>query len=138
MCGVSILNGLFFFIGSYSSMRRGVEGVDNQAGLLFIPLFWGMAVIVLLVINVCTLVHGRELDKDLRIRFWKVFHLAGLRKSAAAARILFFAAAVLLMALAYYMFANRFCSTLSALTGGALLLSLYVWGHAQELREDAA
>jgi len=130
MCGVSILNGLFFFAGSYSDMQRGIEGVDNQAGLLLIPILWGVAATVLLAINVCTLVRGRGLDKDLRIRFGDVFHLARLKKGAAAARVLFFAFAVLLMTLGCYMFANRFCSVCYAFTGGALLLSLYAWGHA--------
>lgn len=138
MCGVSVLNGLLFFAGSYSDMQRGLEGVDNQAGLIFIPILWVLAAVVLLLINVCTLVRGRGLDKDLRIRFLNVFHLARLPKGAAAARVSFFAFTVLLMALGYYMFANRFCSVLYALTGGAFLLSLYVWKHAPDLREDAA
>ncbi len=138
MCGVSVLNGLLFFAGSYSDMQRGVEGVDNQAGLIFIPILWVVAAIVLLIINVCTLVRGRGLDKNIRIRFLNVFHFAGLPKGAAAARVFFFTLTVLLMILGYYMFANRFCSILYALTGGAFLLSLYIWGHAPDLREDAA
>ncbi len=137
MCGVSVLNGLLFFAGSYSDMRRGVEGVDNQAGLIFIPILWILAAVVLLVINVCTLVRGRRLDKNLRIRFLNVFHLAGLPKGAAATRVFFFTFTLLLMALGYYMFANRICSVLYALTGGAFLLSLYVWRHAPELRDSA-
>ncbi len=137
MCGVSMLNGLLFFAGSYSDMQRGIEGVDNQAGLIFIPILWIAAAIVLLAIHVCTLIRGRRLDKNLRIRFWKVFHLAGLPKGAAAARVLFFAFTVLLMILGYYMFANRFWSVLYAFTGGAFVLSLYAWAHAPELREDA-
>lgn len=138
MCGVSVLNGLFFFAGSYSDMQRGVEGVDNQAGLIFIPILWALTAVVLLVINACTLVRGRGLDKDLHIRFLNVFHLAGLPKSAAAARVFFFAVTALLMALGYCMFANRFYSVLYALTGGTFLLSLYVWKHAPDLRENAA
>ncbi len=137
MCGVSVLNGLLFFAGSYSDMRRGIEGADNQAGLIFIPVLWILAAVVLLVINVCTLVRGRGLNKDLRIRFLNVFHLAGLPKGTAVARVFFFAFTLLLMALGYYMFANRFCSVLYALTGGAFLLSLYAWRHAPELQDAA-
>ncbi len=133
MCGVSILNGLLFFTGSYSDMRRGAEGADNQAGLLFIPILWALAAMVLLVINVCTLIRGQGLDRELRIRFLKVFHLAGLPNGAAAARVCFFAFAALLTAFGYFMFASRLCSILYALTGGTLLLLLYAWGHAPDL-----
>lgn len=138
MCGVSVLNGLLFFAGSYSDMQRGIEGADNQAGLLFVPILWAAAAVALLAINVCTLIRGRGLDRNLRIRFMKVFRLAGLSKGAAAGRVCFFAFTVLLMALGCRMFAGRFISVLYGLTGGAFLLSLYVWGHAPDLREDAA
>lgn len=37
MCLVSILNGAAFFGASISALNRGLNGVDNQAALLFIP-----------------------------------------------------------------------------------------------------
>lgn len=131
-CSVSILNGLLFFAGSYSDMQRGAGGADNPAGLLFVPILWALAAMVLLLINVCTLIRGKGLDKELRVRFLNVFHLAGLPKGAAA-RVCFFAFAALLMAFGSFMFADRLCSILYALTGGALLLLLYAWGHAPDL-----
>lgn len=138
MCGVSILNGLLFFAGSYNDMQRGLEGVDNQAALLFIPLLWILAAITLLALNGFAFVHGRGLDPALRVRFFHVFHFAGLRKGAAAARVSFFVFDILLMGLGCQIFTNRLCNALYALTGGVYLLFLYVWTHAEDLQENAA
>ncbi|MDE5748628.1 MAG: hypothetical protein K2I21_13760, partial [Acetatifactor sp.] len=58
MFTVSLLNGAMFYIASAGAMNRGIDGVDNQAGLLIIPMLWIMAILVLIVLNVFTLIYG--------------------------------------------------------------------------------
>ena len=40
MFGLSLLNGGFFVRDTLRLMGEGIAGVDNQASLLFIPIFW--------------------------------------------------------------------------------------------------
>lgn len=40
MLAVSLMNGAIFYVCSADIMRSGIEGVDNQASLLFIPMLW--------------------------------------------------------------------------------------------------
>lgn len=128
MCVVSILNGVFFFGASASAMNKGLAGADNQAALLFIPLFWIMALLVLIAINIYTLVQGRKIKRNQIIGLLEIFQLSGLSKKARVFKITFLLITCLLMILGYSLFAQEMIWAVSyALSGGALLLLLYMW-----------
>jgi len=134
MFAVSILNGVCFYGGSANAMNRGLDGVDNQAGLLFIPLFWAAAVFVLIVINLYTLARGFRIEKNQRIGLFDVFRLSGLSGKAKAGRIAFLVVTCLLMVFGFALFPGELAwAAAYALTGGALLLFLYAW-HNVPLR----
>ncbi len=130
MCLVSLANGACFFAASLSSMRAGVSGVEHQAALLFIPLLWIVAVIVIALLNACTLIQGRRIRRESVITLRSVFDLSGLSDKAHADRVLFFGASAVLMLFAYSLFASKLLSSAYALTGGLLLLFLYAWRQA--------
>lgn len=64
MCAASLLNGATFFGASLGVMQRGLDGIDNQASLLFIPFLWIIVAFVLVVINAYTLLRGIKIGKD--------------------------------------------------------------------------
>lgn len=131
MCIVSILNGVFFFEASARAMNRGLEGVDNQAALLFIPFLWIIAVLVLVTINGYTLVRGIKIERNQIIGLFDIFQLSGLSKKAKAYRIAFFIITGLLILLGYSLFAEEVIWAVSyAISGGVLLLFLYIWKKA--------
>jgi len=131
MLAVSILNGVCFYGGSASAMRRGLDGADNQAGLLFIPMFWIAAVFVLIVINLYTFARGFRIEKNQRIGLFDIFRLSGLSGKAKAGRIAFLAVTCLLMVFGFALFPRELAWAIAyALTGGALLLFLYAWQKA--------
>lgn len=131
MCLVSILNGAFFFWASANSMRQGINGVDNQAALLFIPLLWIAAGFVLIALNVCTLIRGMTIETGQIVCISGVFKLSGLSRSAMAERISFLVGTGLLMLFGYGLFApGTVLSAAYALSGGMLMLLLYAWKMA--------
>lgn len=131
MCALSILNGGCFFGGSASAMNRGLEDVDNQAALLFIPLLWIIAGMVLLAMNLSTLARGMRMERNQRIDLSELFQRAGLSPRAKAHRTVFLIMTSLLMLLGFLLFAEEIMwAALYALSGGALLLTLYVWRRA--------
>lgn len=128
MCITSILNGVFFFGASASAMSRGLDEVDNQAALLFIPILWMIAVIVLLAINIYTLVQGSNIKRNQTINFLDIFHLFGLSKKVKVFKIVFLLITCLFMIFGYSLFAEEMIWAVSyALSGGVLLLFLYSW-----------
>lgn len=128
MCVVSILNGVCFFGASASAMNRGIHEVDNQAALLLIPLFWIIAVLVLIAINIYTLVQGSKIKRNQTISLFEIFQLSGLSKKAKVFKISFLLITCLLMVLGYSLFAKEMIWSVSyALSGGILLLFLYSW-----------
>ena len=130
MCIVSIMNGLFFFVASRSAMSRGIEGVDNQGALLFIPLLWIVAFFVIAVINVYTAIQGIKIEKNRAIDLMAVFHLSGLSPKAKRGRIVFLAVCGLLVLFGYSLFARDTIWAVSyALSGGVLLMCLYAWAN---------
>lgn len=70
MCVLSVVNGLIFFQLTFAAMGREIPDVDNQGALLMIPLFWIAAVIVLVLLNIITLVDGRNIPKALEWILW--------------------------------------------------------------------
>ena len=132
MCLASLLHGGVFYLVSLRAMGRGIAGADNQAALLFIPLLWIAAGAVLLLLNVCTLVSGRKIERERRIYLTEIFQLSGLSEAEKRSRILLFAAAGILMAFAYSLFAREpFPAAAYALTGGLLLAFLFTWRQAE-------
>ena len=137
MCLVSILNGAAFFGASISALNRGLNGVDNQAALLFIPFLWIIAVFVLVVLNICTLIRGMNIKKEQIIHLLDVFHLSGLSKRAKISRAGFIIITCFLMLFGYSLFAaERMWSVAYALSGGILLLFLYTWKRAAVRRTN--
>lgn len=131
MCLVSLLNGVCFFLGSLAAMGRGVEGVDNQAGLLFIPVLWILAGMVLLGLNACTFVYGTRIQPGCRIHLREIFRFAALKAGERVGRGAFLAATGLLMLFGYALFASdSVIAAAYALSGGLLLLCLYTWQKA--------
>lgn len=130
MCLVSLANGICFFCASLDTMRRGVSGVDNQAALLFIPLLWIAAVLVLVLLNACTLIQGRRIQHGTAIALRSVFDFSGLSDKTRADRALYLGMSAILMLFAYSLFASKLLSLAYALTGGLLLLFLYAWRQA--------
>ncbi len=68
MFGLSLLNGGFFVRDTLRLMGEGIAGVDNQASLLFIPIFWIIAAAVLLVIYAWALIYGIRIERRYRFR----------------------------------------------------------------------
>lgn len=131
MCIVSFLNGCLFFGASFNAMQRGVDGVDNQAALLFVPFLWIIAAFVLILLNICTLIGGIKTEKKRLICLLDMFHLSGLSKGEKAGRIVFLTTTLLLMLFGYSLFAAEIAwATTYALSGGILLLFLYAWKKA--------
>ena len=118
-------------------MNRGLNGVDNQAALLFIPFLWIIAVFVLVVLNICTLIRGMNIKKEQIIHLLDVFHLSGLSKRAKISRAGFIIITCFLMLFGYSLFAaERMWSVAYALSGGILLLFLYTWKRAAVQRTN--
>ena len=131
MCGISLLNGACFYRASLGAMQQGISGVDNQAALLFIPALWVIAAAVLVAINVSAAVYGRAIRRDHRICPLDIFRLRGLRGRELAGRITFLVVAALLVLFGYGLFAAEVVwSAAYALSGGMLLVCLYLWGRA--------
>lgn len=130
MCFISVLNGGFFFQASRCVMQRGIEGVENQAALLFIPILWIMAAAVLIALNLYTLISGRNIRNEHRIHGIKIFYLAGLNGKELFGRVVFFGIVCLLMLFGYSLFGAGVWSVAYALSGGFLLICLYIWKKA--------
>ena len=128
MCITSLLNGGFFFGASFNAMQRGLDGVENQAALLFVPFLWIIAAFVLILLNTYTLIGGIKTEKKRMICLLDIFHLSGLSKGEKVGRIVFFTATLLLMLFGYSLFAAEIAwAAAYALSGGILLLFLYAW-----------
>lgn len=89
MCVLSVVNGLIFFQLTFAAMGRGISDVDNQGALLMIPLFWITAVILLVLLNIITLVDGRNIPKGTGVDPLAAFRFAGLRGREMAGRVIF-------------------------------------------------
>lgn len=131
ICVASLLNGAVFFVASLSVMRRGLDGIDNQASLLFIPFLWIIAAFVLIVLNLYTLIRGATINKNQKISPFDVFRFSGLSAKAKAGRTAFITMTCLLMVFGYSLFASQIIwAAAYALSGGVLLLFLYAWRKA--------
>lgn len=124
MFGLSLLNGGFFVRDTLRLMGEGIAGVDNQASLLFIPIFWIMAAAVLLVIYACALIYGIRIERRHRFRAAQLVRLSELSRRELVGRGAFFAVTGLLM------WAALELSVGYALSGGGLLACLYLWKRA--------
>lgn len=128
---VALLHGTCFYMASLHAMERGIAGVDNQAGLLIIPLLWCFAAAVLLAVEGYVLARGRRIGRNCRVSPLSFFRFAGLRKKAIVHRAVFGALDILLMLAAYFLFAGEGVWAAGyALSGGGLLLLLSVWHDA--------
>ena len=131
MFAISLLNGAIFYKASASAMNRGIDGVENQAGLLFIPILWIMAIYALVVLNAFTLVRGRKIERNQKIALLDLFRLSKLSAKEKTVRVAFIIPACLLMLFGYSLFATEKIWAISyAITGGILLLFLYAWEKA--------
>lgn len=136
-CIASLLNGGSFFGASFNAMRRGLDGVDNQAALLFVPFLWITAALVLILLNIYTLICGIKMEKKQLIVLSDVFHLSGRSKKEKVSRIVFVTITFLLMLLGYSLFASEIAwAAAYALSGGALLVFLYTWKKASVQETD--
>ena len=115
-------NGGLFYLASARAMRAGIPGADNQAALLFIPLLWIAAGLVLVLLAAWLLVIGRRIPPERVIR-------PALRRKDGGPDVLFLAVTGILMLMGYGLFAS-FLSAAYALSGGALLVLLRAWQHA--------
>ena len=126
MSSISVLNGFLFYLASNSVLKHGIDGVDNQGALLVIPFLWMTAMVVLPLLNICTFVYGRKIDRNSRIHITDIFHLRRLCKKELAGRLFFFGLLLVLMFIGYDMFQGIW-SVAYALSGGFLMLCLYSW-----------
>ena len=92
--------------------------------LLFIPIFWIMAAAVLLVIYACALIYGIRIERRHRFRAAQLVRLSELSRRELVGRGAFFAVTGLLM------WAALELSVGYALSGGGLLVCLYLWKRA--------
>lgn len=120
----ALANGGLFYLASARAMRAGIPGADNQAALLFIPLLWIAAGLVLVLLAAWLLVIGRRIPPERVIR-----PAAALRKEDGGLRLRFLIPAGILMLMGYGLFAS-FLSAAYALSGGALLVLLRAWQQA--------
>lgn len=135
MTGISLFNGLMFFLTSLSAMKKGAEGLDNQAGLIFIPLLWVMAAGFLLVLTAFTLMIGFAIKKDRKIGFSEIFKFRGLSVPAKVGRICFIGFSGVLMIFALALFTGEpLGAIMYSLSGGVLLISLWTWLRAAVVR----
>lgn len=133
MLAVSLMNGAIFYVCSADIMRSGIEGVDNQASLLFIPMLWILAVFVLFALHAAAWVQGRNIPGEQKIRLLAIFRLSALPAKEKAHRVAFLIAVCLLMLFGYGLFADQPVWAVSyALSGGMFLLLLYAWKNASE------
>ena len=139
MFATSLLNGAVFYKASASAMNRGIDGVDNQTGLLFIPVLWIMAIYALVVLNIFTLVRGRKIARNQKIALLNLFQLSKLSAKEKAVSVAFVITTCLLMLFGYSLFATEKIWAISyAITGGILLLLLYAWEKASAQSGQAA
>lgn len=132
MTMAALANGCIFCLASWQVMDRGVPEADNQAALLFIPVLWLGACVVLAILNLCTLTLGRYMKKDQVIRPWELFRLSGLAIWERAKRLLYLSLTGVLMCFAWLLFMPElFWSASYALTGGLLLVLLFAWGTGE-------
>lgn len=129
-------NGTAFYLGTTDVMERGIEGVDNQAGLLFIPILWLAALGV--ICTVCGITGASLFCVDLkRIRWYRLLKKTGRPERERRRNYLFLAICGGLMCFAYALFwPQQIYSAAYALSGGALLVLLYNW-NANLHRADA-
>ena len=111
----------FFVRDTLRLMGEGIAGVDNQASLLFIPIFWIIAAAVLLVIYAWALIYGIRIERRYRFRAAQLVCLSELSRRELVGRGAFFAVTGLLM------WAALELSVEYALSGGGLLACLYLW-----------
>lgn len=131
MLAASFLNGTAFYKASASAMSRSIDGVDNQAGLLFIPILWIIAIYTLIVLNGFTLIRGLKMAKNQKIVLSDLFQLSRISTKEKAFKIVFIITTCLLMLFGYCLFAADTIWAVSyALSGGVLLLLLYAWEKA--------
>lgn len=131
MFAVLLLHGGIFFKASANAMGRGLDGADNQAGLLFVPILWIAAVYVLAALVVLTLVRGRGIAKDQTISVLELFRLSGCSAKEKTVKTACIMVTCLLMLFGYSLFARETLWAMSyALSGGVLLLSLCAWEKA--------
>ena len=126
MFGLSLLNGGFFVRDTLRLMGEGIAGVDNQASLLFIPIFWIIAAAVLLVIYAWALIYGIRIERRYRFRAAQLVCLSELSRRELVGRGAFFAVTGLLM------WAALELSVEYALSGGGLL-ACHMGGKQQDL-----
>lgn len=128
MIALALGNGVLFILASLAEMRKGVEGVDNQAALLLIPVLWIPAAAVVLGLILYILLRGRKLKKDMVFYPQRLFDLQGLGRGRIVSRITLFGGTAVLMLFGFWLFVREpLLAGLYALTGGALVLLLYVW-----------
>ena len=92
--------------------------------LLFIPIFWIIAAAVLLVIYAWALIYGIRIERRYRFRAAQLVCLSELSRRELVGRGAFFAVTGLLM------WAALELSVGYALSGGGLLVCLYLWKRA--------
>lgn len=135
MCLTSAVHGLMFYQASRGAMANGIPGADNQGALLFIPLLWLAAAVVLVLLNGYTLLLGRKIKREQQIGLNAVFHFANQKMGDKAGRAAFLAMTAVLMLFGYSLFASGLGGAY-AVSGGLLLVLLYAWRNAAKQKVD--
>ena len=130
MCLTSLVNGAIFYGQSRAVLLGGIDGVENQASLLFIPVLWAAAAAVLVSLNLSTLMGGRNVKSSQKLHPLGMFRFSLLDKREITGRLAFLAILCLLMLFGYFLFNAGLPSAAYALSGGLLLLLLYTWQDA--------
>ena len=129
MCLVSVAHGALFVWASWVAVMRELDKIG--AAVFMIVLIWAVAVIALILLDLCALIDMRLIPKDARVDPWTAFRFSGLTKWGIAGRTAFLMAAIVLVCLTFALFAAAgVLSAAYALSGGLLLAFLYSWWDA--------
>lgn len=123
---LTLANGGLFFLASRSALERGIGGADSREGLP--SLLQVAAAAAVLLLSVAVHLTGRRIPEDRVIYPERLFQVMGLSGTQMAGKIVLFGATALLMLFGYGLFRQEgMLAALYALTGGILVLLLYVW-----------
>lgn len=78
MCLVSVAHGALFVWASWVAVMRELDKIGAAA--FMIVLIWAVAVIALILLDLCTLIDMRLIPKDARVDPWTAFRFSGLTK----------------------------------------------------------
>lgn len=125
--GAAVLNGMMFTAGAMSAFHSGLEGVDNQAAMILIPVFFVPAAwFVVGALCLMILIFGARIKQDAKVFPAEIFAMAGLRTGAKIGRVMYLIFCGMMMLLGFSLFwPDALWAVPYAVTDGILLLLLY-------------